>query len=127
MINWGHGRFAVGLEINLYVSGDSDPEVVRRLIISVVQANPLILRVPGIVARLEDIQDNSFYYLVRAFISARRVKEQWEIAAALRAEMVKAFREHNIEFTMPTRVVQFDTKQIAIPGEPKSIEIKFDK
>jgi small-conductance mechanosensitive channel len=126
IINWGHGRFAVGFEMNIRVEQASNPDEVKQLLISIVQANPLVLKVPAIVARLEDIEDSAFCYLVRAFISARRVKEQWEIAAALRADIVKAFKEHHIELAKPARKLYLgDDERRGVDSKP--IEIKFNQ
>jgi len=122
--NWGHGRFAVGFEINIRVEHGTDTDLVKKLLMGIVQANQFVLKVPAIVVRLEDIEENALYFLVRAFISARRVKEQWEIAAALRMEMVKAFRENGIKLAKPVRVLQ------GADGEGRalsSVDIKFDK
>jgi len=121
IINWGHGRFAVGFELGVRVEHSADPEFVRKLLLTVVSGNQFILKVPAVVARLEDLEPDSLYFLVRAFISARRVKEQWEIAAMLRTEIIKAFREHNIVLAKPSRMLEF-----AQHDQPKSIEIKFD-
>lgn len=125
IVNWGHGRFAVGFELNVRVEQYVDPEVVRRTLFGVVQANPLILKVPAVVARLEDIEENALNFLVRAFISARRVKEQWEIAAALRTEILKAFRENKIALAQPIQLIQFDGEKNG--ARPTSIDIRFDK
>lgn len=104
-INWGHGRFAVGFEVDVRVRHDTDPDLVKRVLISVLQSNPIVLRVPAIVARLEAFEENSLYFLTRAFISARRVKDQWEIAAQLRMDILKAFKENNIKLAQPHRVL----------------------
>lgn len=125
IINWGHGRFAVGFEINIRVESSADPELVKKVLFNTIQSNPLILKVPGVVVRLEDFEDNGFYFLTRAFISARRVKEQWELAAVLRTEVVKAFRENNIRLAQPARLVHLRNDSGA--KEFKSIDIKFDK
>ncbi len=125
IINWGHGRFAVGFELNIRVDLRSDPDLVKKVLVTTIQSNPLILKVPGIVARLEDIEENGLYFLVRAFISARRVKEQWELAALLRSEIIKAFRENNIVLAKPARLIEMESG--VVTQGPKAIEIKFDK
>lgn len=131
IVNWGHGRFAVGLEMAIRVSQKSDPELVKKTLLGVVQNNPFILKVPNIVVRLEEIEENSFYFLVRAFVSSRRVKEQWDIAAALRTEIIKAFAHQGIQLAMPNRLVQFSTK-IDMANDPtseefKAVDIRFNK
>lgn len=127
IINWGHGRFAIGIELAIRVEHESDPEMVKKVITSVLQSNPLILRVPNIVVRLEGFEENAFYFLARGFISARRVKDQFEIASALRIELIKAFREHSIALAKPQRVVHMAQDQDAGPKPPSPLEIKFDR
>ncbi len=127
IINWGHGRFAIGVELYLRVEHDADPELVRKIITSVLQSNPLILRVPNIVVRLEGLEENSLYFLARGFISARRVKDQFEIASSLRIEVVKAFKEHKITLAQPHRVLHMASDWDSGPKSPSPLEIKFDR
>jgi small-conductance mechanosensitive channel len=125
--NWGHGRFAVGFEVQVRVEHHTDPDLVKKVLFSVVQANPVVLRVPGIVVRLENFEDNGYFFLVRAFISARRVKEYREIAANLRMEILKAFKDNNIQLARPERVLSYNGPDGSVQHGPKSLEIKFDK
>jgi len=125
IINWGHGRYAIGFELNVRIDPSVDPDLVKKVIFSVVQANPLVLKVPGVVGRLEEFEENAFVFLIRAFISARRVKEQWEIAAAIRTELIRAFKEHGIKLARAERIIVFD--QQGQQPATKAIEIKFDR
>jgi small-conductance mechanosensitive channel len=123
--NWSYSKFAVGFEVYIRVDHKSDPEVVKKLLLTVLQTNPAVLKVPNVVVRLEDIEPDALYFLTRAFISTRRIKEQWELAAVLRTEIIKAFRTHNIHLAKPQRVV-------GVYGDEstelhKSVEIKFGK
>lgn len=124
IINWGHGRFAIGFEINIRVDLKSDIELVKKTLHSIIQSNQYVLKVPGIVVRLEDIEPDAYFFLSRAFISARRVKEQWEIAALLRSEIVKAFKDIGIAFAKPARVIEFAGVD---NDKTKSVEITFDR
>jgi small-conductance mechanosensitive channel len=125
--NWGHGRFAVGFEVQVRVEHTADPELVKKLLLGVAQSNPLVLRVPNIVVRLENFEDSSLYFMVRAFISARRVKEQYEIAANLRLEILKTFRENGINLAMPHRIIHNANDNTPPPPPVKPLEIKFDR
>ncbi len=103
--NWGKGRFAVGIEITVNVDYHSDVALVRETIAEVVQSNPTILRVPRIIIRMEDFNDTRISFLVRVFISSRRVREGFDIAADLRENMFRTFREKGIEFAYPQNVI----------------------
>lgn len=119
--NWGHGRFAVGFEVHIRVDHRADPDLVKKILLGTIQSNQMVLRVPGVVVRLENFEENGLYFLTRAFVSARRVKEQWEIAAALRVEIIKAFKEQGIMLARPERV-------ISSPGNyQRALDITFDK
>jgi len=123
--NWSYSKFAVGFEVYIRVDHKSDPELVKKVLITVLQSNMAVLKVPNVVVRLEEIEPDAFYFLTRAFISTRRIKDQWEMAAALRMEIVKAFRAHNIELAKPQRVIGMNIDENAT--QSKSIEIKFGK
>lgn len=119
--NWGHSRFAIGFEVQVRVDYRSDPELVKKVLFTVIQNHPAVLRVPGVVVRLENFEENGLYFLTRAFVSSRRLKEQWEIAAALRIEIIKTFKEHGLMLSRPERV-------ISSPGTyERALNITFDK
>ena len=123
IINWGQGRFAVGFEIKVTVSYGSDPIKVKEVILETIQKNPVILKVPGVSIRMEDFLDNGIQFFIRAFTSARKVRDQWDIASDLRFALIKSFKENDIKIPFPQTVVHF-----AENGDKffKSIDIKFD-
>ncbi|MFH0898979.1 MAG: mechanosensitive ion channel domain-containing protein [bacterium] len=123
--NWGKGRFAVGFEILINVDYDSDIDLVKQTILDVIQANPTILRVPKTIVRLENFEDNSLFFMSRAFISSRRINDQWDIAADLRAELFKTFKEKGIVFAFPQRVIHIKGEPKMKPQSPMSFN--FDK
>jgi len=106
IINWGGGYYAVGFEFMVTVSYHADAQKVRDLIAQVVSNNPQVLRIPAVMVRLEEFGDHGLEYKVRAFISSRRVREQWDIAAAVRIELLKMFQENNIGIPYPHLVIQ---------------------
>jgi len=123
IINWGQGRFAVGFEMTLLVSYNSDPTKVKDVLLEVIQNNPMILRVPAISIRFEDFATNGIQFFTRAFISVRKVRDQWDIASNLRFEIIKVFRENNIIIPFPQTVVHFAKSNEKMA---KVIDIKFD-
>jgi len=106
IINWGGGYYAVGFEFEVTVSYHADAQLARDLIAQVVANNPQVLRIPAVMVRLEDFGDNGLLYKVRAFISSRRVREQWDIAGAIRIELLKILQENNIGIPYPHLVIQ---------------------
>jgi len=106
IINWGGGYYAVGFEFDVTISYHADPQKVRDLIIQVASSNPLVLRVPAVMVRLEDFRESGMLFKVRAFISSRRVREQWDIAGAIRIELMKTLQENNIGIPYPHLVIK---------------------
>ena len=126
--NWSHRKFAIGFEIYIRVTHESDPELVRKIILEILQSHPTVLKLPACICRLEEIEADALYFMSRAFISTQRLKESWTIAAELRIKLVKAFKENGIKFAKPQRVVYIDeqTNETRVE-ENKPLGIKFDK
>lgn len=126
--NWSARKFAIGFEIFIRVTHESDPDFVRKIIVETLQSHPAILKLPTVIVRLDEIEENAFYFLSRAFISTQRLKESWAIAAELRIKLVKAFKENGIKFAKPQRVVYIDeqTNETKVE-EKKSLGIKLEK
>ncbi|MDQ5890360.1 MAG: hypothetical protein QG604_234 [Candidatus Dependentiae bacterium] len=106
IINWGGGYYAVGFEFDVTVSYHADAQLARDLIAQVVANNPQVLRIPAVMVRLENFGDNGLEYKVRAFISSRRVREQWDIAGQIRIELLKVLQENGIGIPYPHLVIQ---------------------
>lgn len=130
--NWSKGRFATGFDIRIRVDYKSDPDLTKNIITEVIQSNPTILRVPRLIVRLEDFEESALFFLARAFISTRRVKEQWTIASTIREEIFKAFKEKGIHFAFPQRVLHMEEKkfhnfdQSPSSSSQSPIQFKFD-
>ncbi len=124
IINWGQGRFAVGFEMMITVSYGSDPIKVKEILLQTIQKNPVVLRVPGISIRMENFLEDGMQFFIRAFVSARKVRDQWDVASDLRFAIIETFKEHNIEIPFPQTVVHFAKNKDEFV---KAIDIKFDK
>lgn len=128
IINWSNRRFAMGFEIYIRVTHESDPELVRKIIIETLQSHPVVLKLPAVVVRLEEIEENAFYFMSRAFISTQRLKDSWTIASELRIKLVKTFAQNGIKFAKPQRVVYINESiNETRVEEKKAMSIKFDR
>ncbi|KKP24175.1 MAG: hypothetical protein SZ59_C0002G0021 [candidate division TM6 bacterium GW2011_GWF2_28_16] len=103
--NWGDGRMSVGFELKIQVDYGQDLEKVKAILQKTVQSHEAVLRAPAIVVRIDDLADNGVLFFIRAFISARKVKEQWEISSQIRFAIMNAFKENNILIPYPQIVV----------------------
>lgn len=117
IINWGQSRFAMGLEIFVRVEHGSDPELVKQLLITAAQNNPLVLRVPSVLVRLDQFEADALLFNLRPFISARRVPEYYIIGSNIRFEILALFKEHNIKLARPQRVIHGNINMAHQPEE----------
>jgi small-conductance mechanosensitive channel len=128
IVNWGCGRFSVGFEMKIEVSYDNNPEHVMSVIKKMLYAHPLVLRVPPAVIRVDDFCDSGILYFTRAFVSIRKVREQWDVASELRVALYKAFTDEGISMPYPRRVIQYDPRPVAPDVPPsKGLSIMFDE
>ena len=124
--NWGQGRYPVGAEITVLVSFDSDPEMVREVFLAIVKQHPMILRVPAPIVRFEGFEASALSFFCRAFVSARRVTDMWELASDLRFSIIKTFREKEIVIPYPRQVVYMGPTSTQEGGVKNPVEVKFE-
>jgi small-conductance mechanosensitive channel len=127
IVNWGQGRHAVGCELFVVVDYHSDPAMVREVLRKAIQSCPSILKVPSIVCRLFDFEESGMRFYARAFISARKVQEMWEIESELRILVFEAFKKNQIIIPYPQRVLHFATQEQKGDDSFQSpIQVTFD-
>lgn len=107
IMNWSYTRgFFAFDDIRITVPYSADPVIIRQLMFDVLDKNPNILKNPSPIVRLDDFVDNGYLFLIRAFLTSNKIGEQWDIAAELRLNMVKALRDNNIEIASPIRTLR---------------------
>lgn len=105
--NWNYSRtFFAFDDIFVTVPYTADPSQVKGLIHRVLDGNRNILKTPTPIVWLHDFTDNGFQFLVRGYLTADRVQEQWEIASMVRLEVVAMLRAYGIDVASPTRVLR---------------------
>ena len=107
VVNWNFTRtFFAFDDIFITVSYSVDPTQVKQIIIKVLDENSNVLKNPAPIVWLNDFVDNGYQFLVRGYLTADKVLEQWEIASLVRLEMVRRLREAGIEVASPTRTLK---------------------
>jgi len=93
------------VKIEVGVSYNSDIELVKNILLDIAEKNTSILNEPTPFFRFEDFADSSLK--VSLFCRVPEVLDQFKTASDLREEVLKKFRENNIEIPFPQRVVTF--------------------
>ena len=122
IVNWGMGRFSVGFELTVTAEYTHDPEQILEIMRKVIYDHPLVLRVPTAVFRFEEFGDSGAKYFARAFVSIRKVREQWEVASDIRIGIHKLFKQYGILFPYPRRIIHLGSSRKV--EEP--VKITFD-
>jgi small-conductance mechanosensitive channel len=121
VVNWSYSPTFFALnDIMLTVPYAYDPDKVRSIILRVLDSNINILKTPAPLVHLYDFVDNGFQFMIRAYLTADKVPEQWEIGSQVRLEIVRALRQAQIEVASPTRILKV-VQQPSADNLPSSI------
>lgn len=101
VVNWSHGESKVRLDIRVGVSYASDLETVLRSLREVAEENNEVLKKPAPEVHLEEFGDSSWNMNLRAWIEDPKRNRQ--VRSALNCEIVKKFRQNNVEIPFPQR------------------------
>lgn len=109
LINWNYKPgFIVMDDIQLVIPFKEDPAKIRAILLQTIESTPQVLKNPKPVVRLESFGEYGYTFIVRGFLSSNYTMDQWDIAAAIRLELVSALRKNSITIAMPTRVIVQD-------------------
>lgn len=102
VINWSHNDKKVRISFPVGVSYKEDPERIRKILLSVVDDNPGVMKEPRPYIRFDQFGDSSLNFIVMVWTS-----DYIDRPSALKSELYyavfKAFREHNVEIPFPQR------------------------
>jgi len=105
IINWGAGYYAVGFEFTITLPFSVAPYEMQEFVGKVTSDHNMVLRVPKVSVRLEEFCEYGLLYFVRAFISSRRVRDQWEIASDIRLALLQELKKRGVSIPYPQRVI----------------------
>ncbi len=101
VVNWTHGDSIARVEINVGVSYSADAVHVHDLLLEIGQAHRLTLDIPKTRVLFQDFGASSLDFSLRVFIAD--VMDIIDVRTELRLEILKRFREENIEIPFPQR------------------------
>jgi len=99
VINWTHFDDKVRFDIDINVAYGSDTELVKKILLEVISANPYVINYPAPFVRFLSFGQSSLdfkvYFFSRNFIVIEDIKSD------MRFEIDKRFREHDITIPFP--------------------------
>jgi len=119
LINWSLSDPISRFKINVGIAYGSDTELAEKLLVKVLNENPMVLKDPKPTAYFLGFGDNSLNFELRLFINNidNRLPAQHELHKAIDRE----FRKAGIVIAFPQRDVHFDT------DHPLKIQMVPDK
>jgi len=112
VINWSHGDRKIRMNLDVGVAYQSDVDKVMAALLEVADQHPKVLKKPEPKALLLNFGDSSLDCQLRVWLA--HAKEYYEIKSSINREIVKKFREYNIEIPFPQRDLNFRN---AMPGK----------
>ena len=104
VFNWNYVRGGfVGIDdIRFNVDFEENPEEIRTILATIIDAHHAILKNPTPVIRCERFTESGYEFLIRCYIPSDRAIDRWEVASQLRILIIKRLRDdNNIKISAP--------------------------
>lgn len=95
------------VDLTFGTSYNCDVDTVKKILMDVLKAHPLVLSDPEPFARLSEHSDSALTYAVRAWC---KTEDYWDVKFDIIEGVKKAFDENNIEIPFPQMDVHIDNK-----------------
>lgn len=102
--NWTHNDDMGRFSIDVVVDYDTDPDVMKRLLIETTKAHPKVLSHPAPTVLLTSFGKNGLEFVVRAFVADVLLGSQ--VASDIRFSLLSQFRDKGITIAQAVAVVQ---------------------
>ena len=102
--NWTHNDDMGRFSIDVAVDYETDPEIMRRLLLEATRAHPKVLSHPAPTVLLTSFGKNGLEFVVRAFVGDVLLGAQ--VASDIRFSLLSRFRDEGINIAQPVAVLQ---------------------
>jgi small-conductance mechanosensitive channel len=101
--NWTYHKsgFTAIEDFFIIIDRKHDAELVKNLLIKIVESCPGILKTPIPLVRCENISPIGYDFLIRGYINIERASDQWDLASQLRITIAKKLDIEKIYFAIP--------------------------
>lgn len=104
VINWSHIDRSVRLNFPVFVSYNSDPELVRKTLLEVADENNGVLKDPKSDVLIEEFGENSISFNLRIW-TREYINRPGVLRSQLYYEILKKFKQNNIQIPLPQREI----------------------
>ncbi len=101
VINWSHGDKKIRVDLDVGVSYNSDLDLVLKVLKEIAIENKEVLKAPAPEVHFREFGDSSWNMKLRVWIS--HPKKHYYVRSDINCEIVRKFRQHNIEIPFPQR------------------------
>lgn len=115
--NWTHGNVRGRVKVPVGVAYGTDPELVKRVLLSIIDNHPMVLKLPKPAVVFIGFGADSMDFQLRGIL--RDVNYVLSTASDINYEIVKRFAEHNIEIPFAQRVVTIKNPEDLFPKAAK--------
>jgi len=112
LLNWTLSDHLTRLVIEVGVAYASDSDLTRRTLLKVMRRHRNVLRDPAPLVMFHSFGDSSLNFIVHVYID--NLDHRWTVRDEIHADILRAFREANIEIPFPQRDINFRN---SMPGE----------
>jgi potassium efflux system protein len=103
VVNWTLRDTRLRGHVKVGVAYSTDPELVRKLLLDIMNQHSLVLRYPPPEVWFMDFGDNSLNFELVAWF--QDALSRWRFVTAVRFEIARVFRAHGIEIPFPQRTL----------------------
>jgi small-conductance mechanosensitive channel len=108
VVNWTIVDRNLRTHVRVGVEYGTDVEQVRRLLEEIMAGNPNVLEDPGPTVVFEDFGDSALIFDAFFWIESTPERSLRDVRSALRFEITRVFREHDVVIAFPQRDVHMD-------------------
>jgi len=113
VVNWSHGDKKLRVDLDVGVSYNSDLDLVLKVLHEVAEENKDVLRSPEPEVDFREFGDSSWNMKLRVWVD--HPKRHYYVRSELNCEIVRKFRQNNIEIPFPQRDLHLRST-VAIPN-----------
>ncbi len=119
--NWSHRNPLSRIHVPVGVAYKSDPEEVRKILLSVARSQPDVLAAPSPQVFFQAFGDSSLNFVL--LVWTRHPSKQPKLRSDLNFAIAAAFQEHSIEIPFPQHDLHFVDGQVPIGLDPETRQL----